>query len=854
MKIRTQLIAGIVVFALLLAIISGFTIATNQQIEKLIDQEELATNIALEVGELGYLSNDYILYREPQLAVRWNAKYASISHDIALLPADQPELQEIATTLDANLRNTKSVFDDISASPVQPGGSGTGFIQLSWSRMAVQNQGMIFDAGRLAHLIGDQADELRQTRLLLIFALMGAFVAFLFTSYFLGARHILRSVDRLRRGAAIIGSGDFGHYIDESSDNEIGDLARSFNQMTTNLTTVLASKADLEREVTGRKQAEENLVRANLQLRRSEEHLIERNVHLNALNEELTATQEELQQNIDELTRAERNLREVSGRLESLYTSMNEGLAIHEIVYTGEEATDYIIRDVNPAYEAITGIQRDAAVGRKASELYGTREPPYLDIFSRVALGVAPEHFETYFPSMAKHFAISVFSPAKGQFATVFSDITERKKAEDSLRETSQYLENLINYANAPIIVWDPEFRITQFNHAFELLSGLTAGDAIGQHLESLFPEKLRVESMEVIRRTIRGERMNVVEIPILRNDGVVRIVLWNSATLYEADGTTISSTIAQGQDITDRKVAEAELIEKNRELSTANTELAAIHEELNATNADLVANEHQLLARNEELTALNEEITATQQELHRHVEELNQSEEKLRQNEVELKQALTEKEVLLSEIHHRVKNNLTAFISLLSLDGSMEESPSGKALKKDLQNRARSMALIHDTLYRTGKFSKVDMDFYLSTLVGQIASSYAERADIYTHVQAGGIAIDLARATASGLIINELVTNSFKYAFPPEFDCMAERGENCAIRVSLAADNGVYTLTVADNGRGLPPGLDVSTTRSLGLKLVNFLARHQLRAEIGIRAGKGTEFTFRLKDKGEFA
>ena len=86
---------------------------------------------------------------------------------------------------------------------------------------------------------------------------------------------------------------------------------------------------------------------------------------------------------------------------------------------------------------------------------------------------------------------------------------------------------------------------------------------------------------------------------------------------------------------------------------------------------------------------------------------------------------ALREKEVLLSEVHHRVKNNLTAFISLLSLDGTYEDNEGGRALRKDLQNRARSMALIHETLYQTGNFSNVDMEVYLNNLIRQIAGTY---------------------------------------------------------------------------------------------------------------------------------
>jgi len=136
-------------------------------------------------------------------------------------------------------------------------------------------------------------------------------------------------------------------------------------------------------------------------------------------------------------------------------------------------------------------------------------------------------------------------------------DITERKRAEEELRETRDYLENLFNYANAPIIVWDPEFRITRFNHAFEHLTGRSAAEVLGRQLDILFPAGRRDEALDHIRRTVAGERWEVVEIPILRVDDTVRTVLWNSATLYAPDGMTVIATIAQGQDITERKQAE---------------------------------------------------------------------------------------------------------------------------------------------------------------------------------------------------------------------------------------------------------------------------------------------------------
>ncbi len=138
-------------------------------------------------------------------------------------------------------------------------------------------------------------------------------------------------------------------------------------------------------------------------------------------------------------------------------------------------------------------------------------------------------------------------------------EINERKRAEEELRQTTDYLEKLFNYANAPIICWDAELKITRFNRAFENLTGYKAAEVIGCKLDMLFPEDTRQASLENIRRTLT-EFWEVVEVPILRKDGGVRIALWNSANIYGEDGKTIIATIAQGQDITERKQAEEDL------------------------------------------------------------------------------------------------------------------------------------------------------------------------------------------------------------------------------------------------------------------------------------------------------
>ena len=128
------------------------------------------------------------------------------------------------------------------------------------------------------------------------------------------------------------------------------------------------------------------------------------------------------------------------------------------------------------------------------------------------------------------------------------------------LRETRDYLDNLIRYANAPIIVWDPKFKITQFNHAFEHLTGYGVEEVIGKELNMLFPKASRDVSLKKIESTLGGEHWESVEIPILRKDGDIRVALWNSENIYGEDDTTLLATIAQGMDITERKKAEEEL------------------------------------------------------------------------------------------------------------------------------------------------------------------------------------------------------------------------------------------------------------------------------------------------------
>ena len=149
-----------------------------------------------------------------------------------------------------------------------------------------------------------------------------------------------------------------------------------------------------------------------------------------------------INRDISERKKVENELKKSESKYHSLYSTMSEGVAIHDVVYNKHhEAVDYIITDVNPAYETILGLEKGDVIGNKGSKLYGTGNPPFLEIYASVAEGGEVQQFENYFEPMDKYFRISVSSPQKGKFATFFEDITKRKRDEEILNQTLEELK-----------------------------------------------------------------------------------------------------------------------------------------------------------------------------------------------------------------------------------------------------------------------------------------------------------------------------------------------------------------------------------------------------------------------------
>jgi PAS domain S-box-containing protein len=585
-----------------------------------------------------------------------------------------------------------------------------------------------------------------------------------------------------------------------------------------------------------------------------------------------------------------------------------------------------------------------------------------------------------------------------------------QKRIEDTLRSTSQYLENLINHANAPIIVWDADYRILRFNHAFEFLTGMAADRIIGEPLDILFPEKSRHDSMELIRRTSGGERWDSVEIPVIHISGAIKIVLWNSANIYDAEGVTIVSTIAQGQDITERKDAEESakktasllhaaldstadgilVVDNSRIITSYNTKFCAIWDipehtldaadeatalaymtplvtdareftdrrndlynhpgresfdtvtlkdgriferhslpqkvgdtivgrvwsyrdvterrqaeislqeslekfraiaistpdhiavqdkklryvqvinpQLGLTEKDMIGKTEYDFLRQEDadtLTTIKRHVLESGEAVHDEISLTNSRGEKnyfagsyvprrneageidgiigYFQNVTETKKAnekilaaLAEKEILIREIHHRVKNNLQIITGLLDMTRTRSQDPETSGILTDMMLKIKTMAQIHTRLYESHQSGQVNMGGQIQNMVTDLSGIFAKSCPVIScevDVVEFSLPVDLAIPCA--LVINEVLSNAFKHAF-------SGRTQG-TIRVLARQEGEQIHISIQDDGTGIPENVDPDRTSSLGLKLIRNLVQ-QVRGTLAIEStSQGTQVT----------
>lgn len=266
------------------------------------------------------------------------------------------------------------------------------------------------------------------------------------------------------------------------------------------------------------------------------------------------------------------------------------------------------------------------------------------------------------------------------------------------------------------------------------------------------------------------------------------------------------------------------ELEKNNQTLSLEVRERQRAESQLQHAHAQL---EHRVEQRTEELAQAN-------QALARENEERQQAQR-------QIATSLEEKEMLLKEIHHRVKNNLQVISSMLNLQADRLDHGDSKTILQESMNRVIAMSLIHEKLYRSEDLSGIDFDDYIRSLAGDLVQTYAATSGpVALEVLVDNIDLQVDQAIPCGLIINELVSNAFKHAFP------AERAGKLNIEFAAGA-NGQLALIVRDDGVGIPPTFDIRKSDSLGMQLVNSLVG-QLQGTIDIQSNAGTCFTIKFQ------
>ncbi|MDY6966043.1 MAG: PAS domain S-box protein [Halobacteriota archaeon] len=481
---------------------------------------------------------------------------------------------------------------------------------------------------------------------------------------------------------------------------------------------------------------------------------------------------------------------------------------------------------------------------------------------------------------------------------SIWRDITDRKLAEEALRDERNRAQMYLDVAGVILIMINKNEEVTLVNVKGSQILGYKQEDIVGKNwFDNFLPKRMKDEVRSVFQKLTSGEiePVEYFENPILTRSGEERIVAWHNTVLRDVEGNIIG-TLSSGEDITERKKADEALQESEERYKTlvrtspeaitvsdlkgviteVSEQTLELHgfgspEELIGRNAfDLIASEdHERAMENlnktlEGESARNIEYTLLRGDGSSFIGELNAAlvkdaygrpkefiaatrditERKLA--EEQLKRSLKEKEVLLREVHHRVKNNLQIISSLIDMSSMRIQDRQAINLLNDARDKIHSLALIHTQLYRSKRFDRIEMAEHIQKLVGYLKTVYTEKKGITTVVEIPDIYLSITQAIPFTLVINELVSNAFKHAF--------KEGEEGTIEISIQKPaKGIIHARVKDDGIGINSEVDIFKTESLGLKLVRTLVKKQLHGKIHIESKNGTEFTiiFRALDEG---
>lgn len=473
--------------------------------------------------------------------------------------------------------------------------------------------------------------------------------------------------------------------------------------------------------------------------------------------------------------------------------------------------------------------------------------------------------------------------------AGAIRDVTVQTKAIASLKESQERFQILFEDGPDALYLIDMKGRFVDGNKAAERLTGYKREELIGKSFKQsglLASDHLK-KTLGILARHIAGKRSGTDELVLLRKDGKPVLVEVTGHTIRMQGKKVILGT---ARDITAKKEAEVAALSEHERAQQyfhlAGVMFVAIDSNqtvtmINKKGCEILGySEKEIIGKNwfdsfipkaqrDEVRAVFEKIMKGRIQPVEYYENLvltkNQGERLIawhntlikdddghivsslssgeditnrKQADQTIQKSLEEKEILLKEIHHRVKNNLQIIISLLNLQSYRIQDKEARQAFENSKQRVYSMALVHEKLYRSQNFANIQFDDYVKTMTTEIIRASADFGRIRLDLQIEPIELSIDLAIPFGLIINELMTNAIKYAFPD--------GTEGKIQIGFHSRKNQYTLTVMDNGIGLPDDVYFQKKGSLGMQLVHILTE-QIGGSIEISREGGTRFTIQI-------
>ena len=463
-------------------------------------------------------------------------------------------------------------------------------------------------------------------------------------------------------------------------------------------------------------------------------------------------------------------------------------------------------------------------------------------------------------------------------------ELFERKKIEEALCESESIFSTIFKKYPNPMSINTADGRYVDANEYFEEYTGFSKEEVIGKTTIELGIFDNAEARKKYLKKLLEKNEISNFELNLYTKDKR-RVTGLTSSVIVKMKGENFIFTVLN--DITERKNLEQALLENeekfrmmfddsplgifqtsmderiiyvnnsfaqilgydsvNETKRALNFNLSSIYvesgkrkliiEEINNSNDGRHVEELQLYKKDKNVVIVLASFTKVYDEINNiymlegYIEDITER----KTNEIKLKESLHEKEILLKEIHHRVKNNLQIISSLLNLQQNYLKNKEDVRIFQDSQNRVKSMAIIHEKLYESKDLSKVDLRDYINSLTHYLYLSYGvEYGRIKLVLDIDEIYFEIEKSISFGILINELISNCLKHAFPD--------GRKGTIMISLKKDGNKLEFIIKDDGKGLPGNFDISEINSLGLKLINNLTM-QLNGFMEIDTVEGTAF-----------